>query len=42
MADEAADARWGAVLLRQFTDEDVELAMELSQDPYVPQIGTLA
>lgn len=31
----------GSVVLRQFTDEDVHLALELGEDPYVPLIGSL-
>jgi [ribosomal protein S5]-alanine N-acetyltransferase len=29
------------VVLREFTDEDVHLAAELAEDPYVPLIGSL-
>lgn len=31
----------GSVLLREFTDEDVHLAVELGDDPYVPLVGSL-
>lgn len=31
----------GAVVLRQFTDDDVPMVRDLSTDPYVPLIGTL-
>jgi ribosomal-protein-alanine N-acetyltransferase len=31
----------GAVVLREFTDKDVQLAIELGADPYIPLIGTL-
>jgi RimJ/RimL family protein N-acetyltransferase len=31
----------GPVVLRAFEDEDVDVAEELSTDPYVPHIGTL-
>ncbi|WP_028934127.1 GNAT family N-acetyltransferase [Pseudonocardia spinosispora] len=31
----------GPVLLRKFTDEDVHLARELGEDPYIPLIGSL-
>ncbi len=31
----------GSVVLREFTDEDVHLAVELGDDPYIPLIGTL-
>jgi ribosomal-protein-alanine N-acetyltransferase len=33
--------RHGSVLLRQLTDEDVHLALELGTDPYIPLIGSL-
>lgn len=32
---------FGSVVLREFTDEDVHLALELGDDPYVPLIGSL-
>jgi ribosomal-protein-alanine N-acetyltransferase len=32
---------YGAVVLRQFTDEDAHLAVELGDDPYIPLIGSL-
>jgi RimJ/RimL family protein N-acetyltransferase len=32
---------YGQVILREFTDKDVQLAVELGADPYVPQIGSL-
>ena len=31
----------GAVVLREFADEDAHLALELGDDPYVPLIGSL-
>ncbi|ANN20851.1 GCN5 family acetyltransferase [Amycolatopsis orientalis] len=31
----------GAVVLREFTEADVRLALELGEDPYVPLIGSL-
>ena len=31
----------GSILLREITDDDVHLAIELGEDPYVPLIGTL-
>lgn len=31
----------GAVFLREFREEDVQLAVELGADPYVPLIGSL-
>lgn len=31
----------GSVVLREFADEDVHLAVELGDDPYVPLIGSL-
>ncbi|MBP2331069.1 RimJ/RimL family protein N-acetyltransferase [Kibdelosporangium banguiense] len=31
----------GSVFLREFTDQDVHLAFELGEDPYVPLIGSL-
>ncbi len=31
----------GSILLREFTDDDVQLALALGEDPYVPLIGTL-
>jgi ribosomal-protein-alanine N-acetyltransferase len=37
----ATPPRHGSILLRQFTDDDVHLAVELGQDPYVPLIGSL-
>jgi RimJ/RimL family protein N-acetyltransferase len=32
---------YGSVVLREFTDEDVHIAVELGNDPYVPLIGSL-
>lgn len=32
---------YGSVVLREFTDDDVHLALELGDDPYVPLIGSL-
>lgn len=32
---------YGSVVLREFTDEDAHLAVELGDDPYVPLIGSL-
>jgi ribosomal-protein-alanine N-acetyltransferase len=32
----------GSVVLREFTDEDVHLAVELGADPYIPLIGSLS
>lgn len=32
---------YGSVVLREFTDEDVHLAVELGCDPYIPLIGSL-
>jgi [ribosomal protein S5]-alanine N-acetyltransferase len=37
----AAPPVFGPVLLREFRDQDVHLAAELAEDPYVPQIGSL-
>jgi [ribosomal protein S5]-alanine N-acetyltransferase len=31
----------GSVVLREFTDEDAHLAVELGDDPYIPLIGSL-
>jgi [ribosomal protein S5]-alanine N-acetyltransferase len=31
----------GSVVLREFTDEDAHLAVELGDDPYIPFIGSL-
>jgi [ribosomal protein S5]-alanine N-acetyltransferase len=31
----------GSIVLRPFTDDDVDFAIELGEDPYVPLIGTL-
>jgi [ribosomal protein S5]-alanine N-acetyltransferase len=31
----------GSVVLREFTDEDIQLAVALGQDPYIPLIGSL-
>lgn len=31
----------GSILLREITDDDVHLAKELGEDPYIPLIGTL-
>jgi [ribosomal protein S5]-alanine N-acetyltransferase len=31
----------GSVVLREFTDKDVHLALELGKDPYVPLVGSL-
>ncbi|KZB81987.1 GNAT family N-acetyltransferase [Amycolatopsis regifaucium] len=32
---------YGSVVLREFTEADVRLALELGEDPYVPLIGSL-
>jgi RimJ/RimL family protein N-acetyltransferase len=32
---------YGSVVLREFTDDDVHLAFELGEDPYIPLIGSL-
>jgi [ribosomal protein S5]-alanine N-acetyltransferase len=32
---------YGSVLLREFTDEDVHLPLEMGDDPYIPLIGSL-
>jgi ribosomal-protein-alanine N-acetyltransferase len=32
---------YGSVVLREFTDEDAHLAVELGEDPYIPLIGSL-
>jgi RimJ/RimL family protein N-acetyltransferase len=32
---------YGSVVLREFTDEDAHLAIELGGDPYIPLIGSL-
>jgi RimJ/RimL family protein N-acetyltransferase len=32
---------YGSVLLREFTDADTHLAVELGEDPYIPHIGSL-
>jgi [ribosomal protein S5]-alanine N-acetyltransferase len=32
---------YGPVVLREFTDEDARLAVELGDDPYIPLIGSL-
>ena len=32
---------YGSVVLREFTDEDAYLAVELGDDPYIPLIGSL-
>jgi RimJ/RimL family protein N-acetyltransferase len=32
---------YGSVVLREFTDEDAHLAVELGGDPYIPLIGSL-
>lgn len=37
----ASAPRCGAVRLRAVTDDDVEMARELSTDPYVPLVGSL-
>jgi ribosomal-protein-alanine N-acetyltransferase len=37
----AAPPVFGPVLLRAFRDQDVHLAAELAEDPYVPLIGSL-
>lgn len=37
----ATAPRHGSVVLREFRDVDVHVALELSRDPYVPLIGTL-
>jgi ribosomal-protein-alanine N-acetyltransferase len=31
----------GSVVLREFTDKDAHLAVELGEDPYIPLIGSL-
>jgi [ribosomal protein S5]-alanine N-acetyltransferase len=33
---------FGSVVLREYADSDVGLALELGEDPYIPLIGTLA
>ncbi|MFJ6001252.1 GNAT family N-acetyltransferase [Arthrobacter sp. NPDC092385] len=38
----ALDPAFGTVTLRAFRPEDASMAMELSRDPYVPAMGTLA
>jgi RimJ/RimL family protein N-acetyltransferase len=37
----ATAPRWGRVVLRRFRAEDVDAVVELSHDPYVPQVTTL-
>lgn len=32
---------YGSVLLREFTEDDAHLAVELGEDPYIPLIGSL-
>ncbi|WP_160666831.1 GNAT family N-acetyltransferase [Pseudarthrobacter sp. ATCC 49987] len=32
---------YGSVVLREFTDDDVHLAFELGEDPYIPLTGSL-
>jgi ribosomal-protein-alanine N-acetyltransferase len=32
---------YGSVVLREFTEEDAHLAVELGEDPYIPLIGSL-
>lgn len=32
---------YGSVVLREFTDDDLHLAIELGEDPYIPLIGSL-
>jgi [ribosomal protein S5]-alanine N-acetyltransferase len=32
---------YGSVVLREFTDKDAHLAVELGEDPYIPLIGSL-
>lgn len=32
---------YGSVVLREFTEEDAHLAVELGDDPYIPLIGSL-
>ncbi|TDC49309.1 N-acetyltransferase [Jiangella ureilytica] len=32
---------YGSVVLREFTDKDAHLAIELGDDPYIPLIGSL-
>ncbi|MFS0717327.1 GNAT family protein [Arthrobacter sp. 1P04PC] len=32
---------FGSVVLREFADDDVHLALELGEDPYIPLIGSL-
>ena len=36
-----APPTYGSVVLREFTDEDAHLAVELGDDPYIPLIGSL-
>ncbi|WP_026875802.1 GNAT family N-acetyltransferase [Jiangella gansuensis] len=36
-----APPTYGSVVLREFTDDDLHLAVELGTDPYVPLIGSL-
>jgi [ribosomal protein S5]-alanine N-acetyltransferase len=31
----------GSILLREITDDDLQMAIELGEDPYIPLIGTL-
>nr|WP_042196873.1 GNAT family N-acetyltransferase [Kibdelosporangium sp. MJ126-NF4] len=33
---------FGSVVLREYADSDVHLALEMGEDPYIPLIGTLA
>jgi ribosomal-protein-alanine N-acetyltransferase len=37
----ATPPAYGSVVLREFTDEDAHVAVELGDDPYVPLIGSL-
>jgi RimJ/RimL family protein N-acetyltransferase len=32
---------YGSIVLREFADEDVDLALAMGEDPYIPLIGTL-
>jgi ribosomal-protein-alanine N-acetyltransferase len=33
--------RWDNVLLREFSEADIAMVMDLATDPYVPTIGSL-
>lgn len=37
----ATQPAYGSIVLREFTDEDTHLAIELGNDPYIPLIGSL-